>query len=188
MATPAPHLPATDDAPLVQAARAGDPAARAALVGLHGPVLYALCRRLDPAPDDAYQEVWARLFERLDRFDPRRGPFGPWARTVARRLLTDRHRRLIRRSAVLAHPGTPPTPIDHALPADARLHLRRRQAQLEGALQRLSAGQRRAVVLHHIEGLELADIAAQEDTAVGTIKSRLHRARARLVRMLGAEP
>lgn len=188
MATPAPCLPPSDEAAVVAAARAGDPGSRAALVAQHGPVLYALCRRLDPTPDDAYQEVWARLFARLDRYEADRGPFGPWARTVARRLLTDRHRRLVRRGAVLAHPGTAPAPVDPGLPADAHLHLRRRQAQLETALQRLSPGQRRAVVLHHIEGLELADIAAQEDTAVGTIKSRLHRARARLVRMLGAEP
>lgn len=109
----------------VRSARRGEAAGWQSLVTQHGPRIYGLYRRLDPHPDDAYQEIWEKLCAELPRFDGQR-PFGPWARTIARR--------------------------------------------------------------HHIEGLPLTTVARDEGTAVGTIKSRLHRARARLLRLLGADP
>ena len=52
--------------------------------------------------------------------------------------------------------------------------------RLESAIAQLPEDQRRCVVLHHIEGLSLSDIASLEQVAIGTIKSRLHRGRAHL--------
>ncbi len=177
---------------LLRAARAGDPAAWQALVAQAGPGIYALCRRLDPDPEDAYQAVWERICQSLDRHDPDRGAFGPWARTVARRQLIDRHRRAQARGGLAgrlgpAPPEAPPIEAvaDGGPTAEQRLVRHHRQQRLEGAVQRLPPGQRRVVVLHHIEGLELAELARLEGVPLGTIKSRLHRARARLLRLLG---
>jgi RNA polymerase sigma-70 factor (ECF subfamily) len=58
-------------------------------------------------------------------------------------------------------------------------------ARLEAALMRLPAEQRRVVVMHHLEDQPVEAIAASEGVAGGTIKSRLHRARARLAEWLG---
>ena len=61
-------------------------------------------------------------------------------------------------------------------------------ARLEAALPLLAEEHRRVVVLHHLHGLPLEEIAAAEGVALGTIKSRLHRARARLLAALEGSP
>ena len=143
--------------------------------------MYALCRRLDPDPDDAYQAVWEKICASLERFDPSQpAPFGAWVHTVARRLLIDRHRRQSRRGEVYAL-----VPAVTPAVAESALHRKERSVAVEAALEKLPVGQRRAVVLHHIEGLSLEAVARLEDVAVGTVKSRLHRGRARLARLLG---
>jgi RNA polymerase sigma-70 factor (ECF subfamily) len=55
---------------------------------------------------------------------------------------------------------------------------------LERAFETLSAEDRAAVILHHLEGRPLADIADRLDVPVGTLKARLHRARFALRRAL----
>ena len=50
---------------------------------------------------------------------------------------------------------------------------------------RLTDSHRRVVVLHHIHGVPLEQLAADEGVALGTIKSRLHRGRAHLAELLG---
>ena len=169
---------------LLARALAGDASARATLVAELGPRVWALCVRLDPEPDDAYQAAWAHLFPRLSRFDPA-GPASlrTWVTTVVHRLLVDRHRRRSVRSQVPmgaldtehdVHTDDPETATGRALDRE-RLH---------AALLRLPEAQRRVVVLHHIHGLPLDELAASEGIAVGTCKSRLSRARARLAQLL----
>ena len=58
---------------------------------------------------------------------------------------------------------------------------------LVGALAQLPAGQRRAMVLHYLGDLPIAEIADREGVAVGTVKSWLHRARTTLAGRLGTE-
>ena len=174
----------SDDRAVVRQAKAGDLAAWQRLVSHHGPRVYALCRRLDVDPDDAYQACWEKIYTALDGFDSTQStPFGAWVHTLTRRLLIDRHRRRQRRS-VLNMRTTPPPSVPPA--AEDVVLSRERSALLESSLQKLPALQRRVIILHHIEGLSLEDIAAHEQTAIGTIKSRLHRGRARLARTLGA--
>lgn len=164
--------------------RAPAPVDRADLVAAHGPAVYALCRRLTPDPDDCYQEIWEKVFRALPRFDPGgAASVRTWILTIAHRHLVDRHRRRLVRGQVLPlgeHAATGP---DASEAAEARQGLRR----LERALERLPADQRRIVVLHHVHGLPLEAIAETEGVPVGTVKSRLHRARARLAAWIGRE-
>lgn len=157
---------------------------RTDIVDQHGPMVWALCRRLDPDPEDAYQHVWERILTKVDRFDPDgSGALGAWVRTVARRLLIDRHRRrVVRGEVALLHEPKSELPA-----AEDRLAEAQRQRRLEAALQSLPDAQRRAVVLHHLEGLELTEVAALEGVALGTVKSRLHRGRAGLLLALSEE-
>src|SRR5262245_52043687 len=71
-----------------------DPVDREGLVSAYGPMVWSLCRRLGPDPEDAYQEVWEKVFGAVDRFDPA-GPatLRTWIATVTHRHLVDRHRR-----------------------------------------------------------------------------------------------
>ncbi|HUV04881.1 MAG TPA: RNA polymerase sigma factor, partial [Armatimonadota bacterium] len=59
------------------------------------------------------------------------------------------------------------------------------QAAVQGALDTLSDEHRAVVVLHHIEGMDLKDIAQELGIPEGTVKSRLARARDELKRKLG---
>ncbi|MEN0064348.1 MAG: sigma-70 family RNA polymerase sigma factor [Myxococcota bacterium] len=155
-----------------------DQRSRTDLVREEGPVVLGLCRRLDPDPEDAFQEIWEKVFRNLHRFDPD-GPasFRTWLVRVAHRHLIDRHRRRQRRGEhtdLTEAPAQPPTVED-------RLSSHQRTRQLETLLQKLPDDARRVVVMHHIEGVPLTQIAATEGVALGTVKSRLHRIRARLL-------
>lgn len=59
---------------------------------------------------------------------------------------------------------------------------------LVDALRRLPEAQRSALVLHHMGGRSVAEIAAEGGVAVGTVKARLHRGRQALAVLLGEEP
>lgn len=179
--------PAPDSDDALAACRAGDRRAWAALLAAHGPTVYAVCRRLDPEPDDAYQAIWERVLRGLDGFVPGERPFRSWLLTVAHRHLVDRHRRRTVRRLV-AHRSSPPEVADDGpSPFDSLDRARQRQA-LEAALAELSEPARRVVVLHHLHGLDLPAIAATEGVPVGTLKSRLHRARARIAALLAGGP
>lgn len=154
------------------------------LVAEHGPVVWALCRRSAPDPEDAYQDVWAHALGRLDRYDPGRGAFRPWLLSLVHRRLVDRHRRRAVRGVVQVAPELP----DPSPPVDEIVAGTRRRERLEAALSRLPEAQRRVVVAHHVHGRALDAIAADEGVAVGTVKSRLHRGRAALVRLLARSP
>lgn len=179
------HLSATDD--LLAAALTGDAGAYRRLLESHSAPVWSLCRRLDPEPEDAYQEVWEKVVRNLERFDPE-GPaqLGTWIVTIAHRHLIDRHRARKSRPAlsVVADPREPSGRDDVV----DRIHHRQRKQALERAMRRLPEDQRGTVLMHHLRGVPLQDIADAEGVAVGTIKSRLHRGRARLCALMKGAP
>lgn len=168
------------DAATVRRAARGEARAWAHLTEHCGAAVWSLCVRLDPEPEDAWQEVWARVARTLERFDPG-GPASvkTWIARIAHRLLVDRHRRRQARPRGGELPELP----DHR---DAEQALAHKQGvhRIEAALATLPPAWRRVVVRHHIDGVELEVLAADEGVAVGTIKSRLHRGRARLSELL----
>lgn len=174
------RLPTLPESELLRRAVAGERDCRAALLHAHGPRVWGLCRRLCPEPEDAYQEIWEKLFGRLDRFDPS-GPasLATWISRVAHHHLVDRERTRRRRGEQV--------PIEALPPADSperRIGFRLELDRVEDALAELVPEQRRVVVAHCVHGLPMKDIAADEGVALGTVKARLHRARAELFRLL----
>ncbi len=77
------------------------------------------------------------------------------------------------------------TPYDNITIETEKQHINH---QLEVAMRQLNPEQRAAVTLHDIEGYSLADISQILDTPIGTLKSRLHRARAILKKSIKREP
>lgn len=146
----------------------------------HGPLVWSLCRRLADEPEDCYQQIWEKVLRALPRFE-HDGPASlrTWIATIAHRHLVDRHRRKAVRGVRVPVDGLVEPPR-----AEVALEGRQRKERLEAAVRRLPEDQRRVVVLHHLHGVPLATLAEQEEVAVGTIKSRLHRGRAALARML----
>ena len=145
------------------------------LVERYGPMVWALCRRLDSVPEDAYQEIWEKALRAS--FDPE-GPakYSTWLTTIAHRHLVDRHRR----RAVRDHVGETDELEDLAPSAADSLSQNETSVRLEAALAALPEQHRRVVVLFHLNEVPLDEIAQSEGVPVGTIKSRLHRARTAL--------
>ena len=153
------------------------------LVRAHGRSVYAVCARLDPDADDAYQAVWERVWSAWATYDPARGPARPWLMALTHRLLTDRHRRrAVRPRGHLA--AVEPDVLQGARSPEREVGSARTQARLRACVDRLPDDQRRAVVGLHLEGLSVAELAELEGVAPGTIKSRLHRGRAQLARWM----
>jgi RNA polymerase sigma factor (sigma-70 family) len=169
---------------LVAASRAGDPAAFAELVDRNAPRLTALARRLlgdAVEAEDLTQETLLQAYLGLDRLrDPER--FSSWIYGIALNLAKMRLRS--RRNGAL-----PPLEMDAARlaalvaaePSPAEVvEARELWSLVESALHVLPAEQRRAVLLHYVDGLSCEEIAALLDEPAGTVRVRLHRARARL--------
>ncbi len=140
-------------------------------------------RMLDGADDDVVQEVWLAVFRGLPRLQqPDR--FAPWLFTIARRAVMN-----CLRDAYSSHPAESPSAgpsgasEDFAGPAftdDAAAGVVDREAVAAG-LAALPAREREVLLLLYLEDLPLAACAQICAVPVGTIKSRLNRAR-RLLR------
>ena len=122
---------------------------------------------------EAYTRAWPR-WSKLHRYDDP----GAWVRQVATRLAVSRWRRS---RTALRHLATTRGPEPVAGPDGS-------VAALIGALRRLPEAQRRAVVLHHLAGFPVAEIASIERCPEGTVKARLSRGRAALAQLLGDDP
>ena len=134
--------------------------------------LYAFTGGMAEAQDvvqEAFTRAWSR-WGRLQSYDQPRA----WVARVGYRLAVSRWRRA-RDSVAMLRRHTPPP--DGPPPSEASV-------ALVAALRRIPAEQRRAVVLHHMAGHPVAEIARSEGVAEGTIKARLSRGRQRLAELL----
>ncbi len=171
-----------DERTTIQDAVDGDRAAQRALIERHGPMIYGLCRATEPAPDDCYQEIWEKALRALPRFDPA-GPaaLSTWLYRIAHHHLVDRQRRHRVRAIIEPLRSDPASEGD----VDAAVLRAQRSDRLRAALGRLPDPQRRAIVFHYIEEISVAEVAQREGVPTGTVKSRLHQGRARLLALLG---
>jgi RNA polymerase sigma-70 factor (ECF subfamily) len=127
----------------------------------------------EEAAQDAYTRAWPRWSKLSTYDDP-----GAWVRQVATRQAISRWRRL--RTARL-HLATSRTPESAPAPDENTV-------ALVTALRRLPEAQRRALVLHHLAGFTVAEIATTERCPEGTVKARLSRGRAALAPLMGGAP
>jgi RNA polymerase sigma-70 factor, ECF subfamily len=134
--------------------------------------IYAMCGDL-PEAQDCVQEAFIRAWRQRRSLDLERSP-ETWVRVVASRLAISRWRRA--RKAL--------RPVDRAYAAPPPAEPGVLRVALAEALQKLPAEQRRAVVLHHLCDMSVAEIAAELGTPTGTVKARLSRGRAALAGLL----
>jgi RNA polymerase sigma-70 factor (ECF subfamily) len=172
-----------EDAQLVAAARDGDERALATIYRRYRPRVFSVVARLvGPADaEEVTQEVFLRAFRALDRFRAE-AQISTWLYRIAvNAALSERGRRRVERDRLA------PAVLADALPAPAESErdpaLR---ARLEEALRRMPSGYRAVLVLHDVEGLEHEEIARILGCRVGTSKSQLHKARAKMRELLGA--
>jgi len=148
-----------------------------------GYVVNSLCSREEAV--ELAQEVWLRVFRGLSALkDPQ--AFHAWLFQIAANMVRDHVKRAKPPPTVsLDQPvgeaeeeertlGVPDSTAD---PATVTAH-NELQARIQEALQALPVERREVVVLHHLEGFDVKEIAQQLGLAVGTVKSRLGRGRA----------
>ena len=161
--------------------REGDADAYADLVRRHAPVAVRTATLLGAGADaeDVVQESFVKAYRSLDRF--RDGaPFRPWLLRIVANETRNLHRSVGRRAArerrdwAATEPLlVPDGPVESAL-------TRERRAELLRGVRALSDAHRRVVVCRYLLDLDEAETAAALGWPRGTVKSRLHRALARL--------
>lgn len=122
---------------------------------------------------DCVQEAYARAWQRwstVSRYDVP----AAWVRQVACRLAISRFRRARVGVGLLRREGPPPDVP--AVSSD--------RVALVAALKRIPTEQRLAIVLHHLAGLTVEEVAAETGSPTGTVKARLSRGRAALALLL----
>jgi RNA polymerase sigma-70 factor, ECF subfamily len=169
-----------DERTLARAVRGDDDATRE-LVELYQERVFALTSRMltgrgRATVEDVAQDTFLAVFRQLPGFDVR-GParLSTWILTIAARRAIDELRR--RRPALV--PELDRTALGEAR-ADDRARRRELVAAIEAALQELSPELRAAFLLREYHGLDYAEIARALAIDLGTVKSRLSRARAAL--------
>ncbi|MFC5176293.1 RNA polymerase sigma factor SigM [Nocardioides taihuensis] len=181
------------DADLIAAHVAGDHDAFGELFGRHRDRLWAVALRTMGNPEDAADGLQDGLIAAYRRAGSFRGEAAvtTWLHRVVVNACLDRLRAAkVRRAEALPDDldegtargstitSTPDDPADHALDAE-------RRREVLDALATLPAEQRAALVLVDMEGYPVAEVADMLGVAVGTVKSRCSRGRARLAELLG---
>ena len=170
MAT-APIASASD---LLSAVGRGDRKAFRDLYDLTRAKIYGVCiamlRRRETA-DEAFQEVFIRIWEKADRYDAAKGDALAWMTAVARRSILDR----MRRQNIVG------IALDEVDPAAAELAVSSLASasgaglDLKRCLDQLNREQSRAIVLAYLYGLTHEELASKLARPLGTVKSWVRR-------------
>jgi RNA polymerase sigma-70 factor (ECF subfamily) len=179
-----------DELSLVRAQRGEAGACKALVERYQRPVFALIGRMLGPrgrreAVEDLAQETFLRTFAALARFE-RGGAarLSTWILTIATRLVIDELRRApphlvpLEEALALSAPGGRP---------DELASTRRQALAAARAIQALAADHRAVVLLRDVHDLDYDEIASAVGVDVGTVKSRLSRARALLRQALQGE-
>jgi RNA polymerase sigma-70 factor (ECF subfamily) len=172
-----------DENSLIAACRAGRTEAFGVLVQRYQDRLYPTMLRLTGSADDALdllQDAFLRAFEKLDRFQGE-SSFYTWVYRIAVNLALSgrRRRRVTARIGIGGGRGEPLDPQDDSSLSDPTLPLERaeRDDLIQSALNSLADDHRAVVVMKEFDGLHYEEIATILNIPVGTVRSRLHRAR-----------
>ena len=146
------------------------------MVNDHGAAVLAMLRRLCgnlPDAEDAFQETAVRVWKSFERRPPLRNPRA-WLMAIAYRAFVDQYARR-RQGEILSDVAD----FRSHSPGDAAVKLEE-ATQVGTAIEELSENLRQVVVLHYTGGLTLQETASALDIPIGTVKSRLGMALAKL--------
>ena len=175
------------DAELHKAALKGGGEAMAMLYRRHGGLVYRFTLRMsrdEATAEEVTQEVFLALLSRLDRFDPEKAALATWLCGIARRQLW-KHLERFNCSGVEAEDAPEVESLDDS-PVTWLIRQEAVAAVRQG-LDELSLPLREVIVLCELEEMSYEQAALVLAVPIGTVRSRLHRAKARLAaRMRGS--
>lgn len=171
---------------LLERVAAGDESAVKACVARYGDLVWSLALRLlrDRAEaEDAVQDVFVELWRSAGRYDPSVAAESTFVTLIARRRLYDRLRRASR-----AAPEVPADALDRlcAPGAQAAMEARPEASLAAKALAQLPEAERKVLLLGTYYGHSHAEIAAELDLPLGTVKTHARRGLLRLRGLLEA--
>ena len=183
------------DTDLVRLTKQGDVAAFHRLFDKYQKRVYNLVYRMVGNDDDAAdltQEVFIKVYNSLHLLKSEEA-FFTWVRTVATNVCRDQFRkkgRTIKADSLdekiaLEDGEVQRDVIDWSNNPERELEQKDTQETVQRAISSLSEEHRAVIVLHHIEGMDVSEIAQALQIPSGTVKSRLSRARDELKRKLG---
>jgi RNA polymerase sigma-70 factor (ECF subfamily) len=170
---------------MLEAFREREPNAVRCLYRTYGPMVYAVAHRVlgqHELAEEAAQQTFVRAWQQADRIDPERSP-AAWLATIARNAAIDIYRREARRPT---RPLAEVADDDRAvvsLPPD--VDTLDAVWQVRAAIEALPIDEAAIVRLQHLDGMTHSEIADELDIALGTVKSRSHRAHRKLAGLLG---
>jgi len=157
------------------------------LVQPHIKRLYTLAYRFTGQRDDAedlVQDVLLKIYPRLEEIQSIER-LGPWLARVLYRQFVDKWRSKDRSIVQLVADEAELESVDDEVQGPAgKLDLTILQNKLQYSLNQLNEEQRHLVIMHDVEGYTLQEIHNLHDISIGTLKSRLNRARTRLRELL----
>ncbi len=185
---------ADEDRELVRRCLAGDEQAYRELIERHRRPVFAVALRMVRVAEDAEdlaQETFIRMFRALERYDPER-PFAAWLYTITARLAIDLlRRRRVRPTSLTFHDQEADEDrtldvMDPSLGPDVLVAHREEERRAQDLIDSLPEHYRVVVALRHQQDLSYEEIADALHLPLGTVKARIHRARALLKERLEA--
>jgi RNA polymerase sigma-70 factor (ECF subfamily) len=183
-----------DENKLIQTARGGDLEAFNDLVLRYQDSVYSVAYRIMGEGDsaaDVSQEVFITAFRRLETF--RSGNFRAWLLRIATNRCYDELRRRKRRPATGIDdlPGAdfddgPPLPDENTPSPEQAVQTNELQRAIQNCINALKDDQKLVLVMSDVEGFDYNAIAESMEINLGTVKSRLSRARASVRQCLQA--
>ncbi|WP_031169794.1 RNA polymerase sigma factor [Streptosporangium roseum] len=149
--------------------------------------LYVAGRLDTQIAEDITAETFLLAFDRRDRFDPERGSLRPWLFGIATNLIARHRRKETRHYRALARLGPEPVVEGHENRVVASVAAERMQPYLAKALAALSGGERDVLLLVALGQLGYDEVAQALGIAIGTVGSRLSRARAKILALIDKE-
>ncbi|MFE2756623.1 RNA polymerase sigma factor, partial [Actinosynnema sp. NPDC059335] len=141
-------------------------------------------RSAPPVADHLDPATYLTAFDKRERYDRTRPGARPWLYGIATNLVGQHRRQEARRYRAT---GGDPVEQDHADRVAAEVTAGALRSSLTGALGALSAGDRDVLLLVAWEDLSYEEVAAALAIPVGTVRSRLHRARRQVRQALGGQ-
>ncbi len=183
----------SDDEMLIQRSQKGDRSAFDMLVHKHEARAYQYAFRLTRDPEDAsdiVSEAFVRVYNALQNFKGQ-ASFGTWLYRILTNCFLDmrkkeRNRPVSSLESVLRTPeGEVERQVEDPGPTPLESTERKERARsIEFAVSQLAEYQRAMIVMYHAESMSYEEISAVLDLPIGTVKSRLNRARISLRELL----
>jgi RNA polymerase sigma-70 factor, ECF subfamily len=182
--------PASPDEALVARAKAGDLVALEELFNRYRNQVFSLAYRMTGSPSDAEdlcQEIFLQIMRKIGSFEGR-SSFSTWLYRVSMNRSRDYLRRKKRSPELLSQEGDPPEQHEPNAATSGGLEsvaiASEAQRLVQEALMELPLSLRAPLVLHELEGMQYHEVAGMLKLPVGTVKSRIFRARIKLAEIL----